>query len=79
MSVPVINFRVRTENYAIPTLQGYISIYGEDAPKFSTQVKILPGLKWNQNEQRFTNKSDLAAANNSILDEIRVKLANTFV
>lgn len=79
MSVPVINFRVRTENYKIPTLQGYITIYGEDAPKFSTQVKILQGLNWNQEKQRFTNKSDLAAANNAILDEIRVKLANTFV
>lgn len=79
MSVPVINFRVRKDNVTTPTLQGYISIYGEEASKFSLQIKIKPPLRWNQEQQRFTNKSAIAESNNSILDKIRAKLNQCFI
>lgn len=76
MSVPTLRFRVRKEKYTTPTLQGFISIYGETAPKFSTQVKIEPGQKWNQKKQRFEDSSKLSHSKNEIISDM-VAMVNT--
>lgn len=79
MSIPTVRFRIRKEKYTIPTLQAYIGIYGEEAPKYSTQVKARPELRWNQKEQCFKVNTELAHSYNQILTEIVTTVNNCFL
>lgn len=79
MSIPTVRFRIRKEKYTTPTLQAYIGIYGEEAPKYSTQVKARPELRWNQKKQRFEASTELAHSYNQILTEIVTTVNNCFL
>ncbi|MER0442501.1 site-specific integrase [Emticicia sp. W12TSBA100-4] len=79
MSIPTVRFRIRKEKYTIPTLQAYIGIYGEEATKYSTQVKARPELRWNQKKQRFEASTELAHSYNQILTEIVTTVNNCFL
>lgn len=79
MSIPSTRFRVRKEKYTTPTLQAYITIYGTEAPKFSTQIKVDSCLKWNQKKQLFESNNVLAQTNNQILQEIKATVNECFI
>lgn len=76
MSVPTLRFRIRKEKYTTPTLQGFITIYGETAPKFSTQIRIEHGQRWNQKKQRFDDNSKLSHSKNEIIADM-ISMVNT--
>lgn len=78
MQTPSTRFRPRNDKHVFPILQAYISIYGKEAPKYSTQIQILPKMKWNQKKQVFDGNTKEEQANNAILDNIRATVKNCF-
>jgi hypothetical protein len=79
MSIPSVRFRVRKEKHIIPTLQCYISIYGQVAPKFSTQIKMPKELRWHQKKQCFEASTEIAHSYNQILSDITTTVNNCFI
>lgn len=76
--IPSIRFRVRREKSKSPIIQCHISLYGQDSPRFSTQIKVDTGLSWHQKKQHFIQNNPVAYANNGILNEIKAKILDCF-
>lgn len=74
MSYPSVRFRLRHEKKSSSFLQCFISLYGIDATKFSTNIPTS-NETWNQKKQKFED----SPVKNLVLDEIRAKIEETFI
>ena len=83
MSTPSVRFRLRKETKSSSYLQCFISIYGQEAPKFSSNISITDSI-WNQKTQKFedsANKNSILAEMIATVDEcfIMMRRANKFI